>query len=64
MKHNSLEQSIERRQDYKNSLKHIDAETLIQTLIGVYLDQEFQTDFDRWMAEQDVAEVKRRFFRR
>jgi hypothetical protein len=60
MKHGNPEQSIERRQDYKDSLKDIDNEVLLQTFVGVYLDQDFQTDFDKWMAEQDVIELKRR----
>ncbi len=60
MEHHNLTQSTERKRDYQSNLKVMDNVTLLTAFIGVYLDQDFPTDFDRWMAEQDVAEFKKR----
>lgn len=60
MEHNNLVQSTERKRDYRSNLKVMSNNTLLDAFIGVYLEQDFPTDFDRWMAEQDVSEFKKR----
>lgn len=61
MKHDKLEESVERKEIYRVNLRRMDDNSLLQVFIGVYLDQGFQTEFDRWMADQDILELKRRF---
>jgi len=61
MQHGQYDQSKERKQEYQKDLRQMGNADLLQCFIAVYLDQDFPTDFDRWMADMEIGELKHRF---
>lgn len=56
--------SSEQQADYKQHVRATPDEALVEIFINAYLERDFPTPFERWMAEADVFEFKRRLINR